>query len=81
MAELLGDTPVRAEWLPTARASACRYLKEQAGMRSVGAAITARARDGAFRRHADVVCMPAEQMFQIADGAASTPVQLPGITY
>jgi len=30
---------VRVEWLPTARASARRYLTDQAGMRAIGAAI------------------------------------------
>jgi mRNA interferase RelE/StbE len=30
---------VKVEWLPTARASARRYLTDQAGMRAIGAAI------------------------------------------
>ena len=30
---------MRVEWLPTARASARRYLTDQAGMRAIGAAI------------------------------------------
>jgi len=30
---------VKVEWLPTARASARRYLTDQAGMRAIGVAI------------------------------------------
>jgi len=30
---------VRVEWLPTARASARRYLTDQAGMRAIGTAV------------------------------------------
>jgi mRNA-degrading endonuclease RelE of RelBE toxin-antitoxin system len=36
---------VRIEWSPTARASARRYLSDQDGMRSIGAAVTGLAAD------------------------------------
>jgi len=60
---------VRIEWLPTARASARRFMTDQAGMRAIGAAV-ARLPDNPYPPEA----FRWGEVLRLRAGLTSTPV-------